>query len=232
MPKGKLPLLVQNKNTTSLLLLCWRCSQDFIYSAPLTGLSNVSVSPEKVFQPPLCPLTFLRHMCCWAHTGAHTSHMRTQTTCPSPRPLPHPTPTKSSGSELHGPMVFKKEDDGLTMDIVQPPVCPGIDTGALRLVHAAACPCHVTAPVLTCSNTHPLSCLGTPGPTSPSCHHEQCWCVHITPQDLCTKASRPCSRSRAIALQGTQRRLHGILQTFLLFSLVMSFRHSTGRRTV
>ena len=40
-------------------LLCWICSQDFIYSAPLTGLSNVSVSPEKVFQPPLCPLTFL-----------------------------------------------------------------------------------------------------------------------------------------------------------------------------
>lgn len=60
-------------------------------------------------------------------------------------------------------------------------------------------PCHVTVPVLT--DTHPrLS--GTLGPTAPSCHHEQCWCVHMSPRDSGTAASRLLFQMSFAALQG------------------------------
>lgn len=173
-------------------------------------------------------------MCCWAHTRAHTSHMWVQTTCPChPDPFPTPPPQRARVLSAAVPWFLRKKMIVLPWTSSNHHSLPWHRYWGSETCPPAVCPCHVTAPVLTCSDTHPLSCLGTPGPTSPSCHREQCWCVQISCQDSCTKASTPCSGSRAIALQGTQRHLHGILQTFLLFSLVTSFpRHSADRRTV
>ena len=64
---------------------------------------------------------FMTYVLLGTHKSTHQPHTDADNMPLSPRPLYHPTPTKSSGSELRGPMVFKKDDDGLTMDSVQPP---------------------------------------------------------------------------------------------------------------
>lgn len=120
MPKGKLPLLVQNKNTTSLLpplldmfpgfyLLCtadWtlKCQRQPGEGLPGTALSSY---------------IFMTYVLLGTHKSTHQPRVGTNDT-PVTQAHSPPHPAYSLGSELRDPMVFKKEDS-LTMNIIQPP---------------------------------------------------------------------------------------------------------------